>query len=54
MAHVKKFGLQTKNESEATLILNENISENEINPPIETNDKNLSLQKFTERKNNRT
>ena len=34
-----------KNESEATLILNENISENEINPPIETNDKNLEFSK---------
>ena len=34
-----------KNESEATLILNENISENKINPAIETNDKNLEFSK---------
>ena len=34
-----------KNESEATLILNENISENEINPASETNDKNLEFSK---------
>ena len=34
-----------KNESEAALILNENISENEINPAIETNDKNLEFSK---------
>ena len=34
-----------KNESEAALILNENNSENEINPAIETNDKNLEFSK---------
>ena len=34
-----------KNESEATLILNENISENKINPAIETKDKNLEFSK---------
>ena len=34
-----------KNESEAPLTLNENISGNEINPAIEKNDKNLELSK---------
>ena len=34
-----------KNESEAPLTLNENISENKIEPAIETNDKNLELSK---------
>ena len=41
----KVWFYKPKNESEATLILNENISENEINPPIETNDKNLDFSK---------
>ena len=41
----KVWFYKPKNESEATLILNENISENEINPVIETNDKNLELSK---------
>ena len=34
-----------KNESEAPLTLNENISENKIEPAIETNDKNLEFSK---------
>ena len=34
-----------KNESEAPLTLNENISENKIEPPIETTDKNLEFSK---------
>ena len=34
-----------KNESEAPLTLNENISENKIEPDIETNDKNLEFSK---------
>ena len=34
-----------KNESEAPLTLNENISENKIEPTIETNDKNLVFSK---------
>ena len=34
-----------KNESEAPLTLNENISENEIEPAIEINDKNLEFSK---------
>ena len=34
-----------KNESEAPLTLNENISENKIEPSIETNDKNLEFSK---------
>ena len=41
----KVWFYKPKNESEATLILNENISENEINPAIETNDKNLEFSK---------
>ena len=34
-----------KNESEAPLTFNENISENKIEPAIETNDKNLEFSK---------
>ena len=34
-----------KNENEAPLTLNENISENKIEPAIETNDKNLEFSK---------
>ena len=34
-----------KNESEAPLTLNENISENKIEPAIETNEKNLEFSK---------
>ena len=34
-----------KDESEAPLTLNENISENKIEPAIETNDKNLEFSK---------
>ena len=34
-----------KNESEAPLTLNENISENKIEPAIKTNDKNLEFSK---------
>ena len=34
-----------KNESEAPLTLNENISENKIEPTIETNEKNLEFSK---------
>ena len=34
-----------KNESETPLTLNENISENKIEPAIETNDKNLEFSK---------
>ena len=34
-----------KNESKAPLTLNENISENKIEPDIETNDKNLEFSK---------
>ena len=34
-----------KNESEAPLTLNENISENKTEPAIETNDKNLEFSK---------
>ena len=34
-----------KNESEAPLTLNENISENKIEQAIETNDKNLEFSK---------
>ena len=34
-----------KNESKAPLTLNENISENKIEPAIETNDKNLEFSK---------
>ena len=41
----KVWFYKPKNESEATLILNENISENEINPASETNDKNLEFSK---------
>ena len=41
----KVWFYKPKNESEAALILNENISENEINPAIETNDKNLEFSK---------
>ena len=39
-----------KNESEATLTLNENISENKIEPAIETNDKNLEFSKNLQKK----
>ena len=41
----KVWFYKPKNESEATLILNENISENKINPAIETNEKNLEFSK---------
>ena len=41
----KVWFYKPKNESEATLILNENISENEINPAIETNDKKIEFSK---------
>ena len=34
-----------KNESKASLILNENISENKMEPAIETNDKNIKFSK---------
>ena len=39
-----------KNESEAPLTLNENISENNIEPAIETNDKNLEFSKNLQKK----
>ena len=41
----KVWFYKPKNESEATLILNENISENQINQAIETNDKNIEFSK---------
>ena len=41
----KVWFYKPKNESEATLILNESISENKINPAIEINDKNLEFSK---------
>ena len=41
----KVWFYKPKNESEAPLTLNENISENKIEPTIETNDKNLVFSK---------
>ena len=40
-----------KNESEAPLTLNENISKNKIEPDIETNDKNLEFSKNLQKEN---
>ena len=39
-----------KNESEAPLTLNENISENKIEPAIKTNDKKLEVRKNLQKK----
>ena len=41
----KVWFYKPKNESKAPLTLNENISENKIEPAIETNDKNLEFSK---------
>ena len=41
----KVWFYKPKNESKAQLTLNENISENKIEPALETNDKNLEFSK---------
>ena len=41
----KVWFYKPKNESKAPLTLNENISENKIEPALETNDKNLEFSK---------
>ena len=51
MGLVKEFGFTNqKNESEAPLTLNENISEKKIEPTIEPNDKKLEVRKNLQKK----